>query len=161
MKKGEVLFSLLRIAIGLIFLWAFLDKLFGLNFATPPDKSWLAGVSPTASFLAYASKGTFSGFFHVLSGSIVVDCLYMAGLVAIGLSMIFGIFQKIAGYSGALMMALMYLSLFPSANNPLVDEHIVYLLLFLIFARGEAGLKFSLNKWWKRLSLTKKYSWLE
>ena len=32
----------IRIAMGFIFLWAFLDKVFGLGFATTSDKSWLA-----------------------------------------------------------------------------------------------------------------------
>ena len=42
-KKQEYILGLLRISIGLIFLWAFFDKLFGLGFATSFDKSWLAG----------------------------------------------------------------------------------------------------------------------
>ncbi|KAB8181764.1 hypothetical protein FH610_027020, partial [Microbispora catharanthi] len=29
-----------RIAIGWVFLWAFLDKLFGWGFATPTAKAW-------------------------------------------------------------------------------------------------------------------------
>ncbi|MEV4569763.1 hypothetical protein AB0K12_38895 [Nonomuraea sp. NPDC049419] len=43
-----------RIAIGWIFLWAFLDKTFGWGFATPSDRAWIAGGSPTTGFL----KGT-------------------------------------------------------------------------------------------------------
>ena len=50
-KKEEVIWSLLRISLGLIFLWVFFDKLFGLGFATLPDKSWLLGNSHTFGFL--------------------------------------------------------------------------------------------------------------
>ena len=33
----------LRIATGLVFLWAFLDKLLGLGYATPTDRAWING----------------------------------------------------------------------------------------------------------------------
>ena len=39
----------LRIALGFVFLWTFLDKTFGLGFATPAEKAWVTGASPTAS----------------------------------------------------------------------------------------------------------------
>jgi len=38
----------MRILLGIIFLWAFVDKLFGLGFATSSAKSWLGGASPTS-----------------------------------------------------------------------------------------------------------------
>ncbi len=44
-----------RIALGWIFLWAFLDKLFGWTFATPAGKGWLEGGSPTKGFLSGAA----------------------------------------------------------------------------------------------------------
>lgn len=44
----------IRIALGWVFLWAFLDKTFGLGFATPSAKSWLNGGSPTNGFLGSA-----------------------------------------------------------------------------------------------------------
>jgi thiosulfate dehydrogenase [quinone] large subunit len=36
----------IRLALGWVFLWAFLDKLFGLGHETAPAKSWLSGGSP-------------------------------------------------------------------------------------------------------------------
>lgn len=159
--KIESLWSLLRIALGFIFFWAFLDKLFGLNFATPPEKSWLVGVSPTAGFLEFAVKGTFATIFNSLSGNPLIDWLFMLGLLLIGLAMILGIGQKIAGYSGAILVFLIYLTQLPLKNNPLIDEHIIYILLFLIFAKNEVGHNFSLNKWWEKTDLVKKYKILK
>ncbi|WP_318272177.1 hypothetical protein [Microbispora triticiradicis] len=40
-----------RVAVGWVFLWAFLDKLFGWGFATPAAKAWINGGSPTTGFL--------------------------------------------------------------------------------------------------------------
>ncbi len=161
MKKTDASFSLLRIALGFIFFWAFIDKVWGLGFATTPDKSWAQGVSPTTGFLKFGAEGIFAPFFHSLAGNPFIDWLFMLGLLGIGLSLLLGIGLKIAGYSGALLMSLLYLSLFPSKNNPLVDEHIIYLLLFLIFAKGEVGHRLSLYEWWKQTALVKKYPVLQ
>ena len=40
------LLGLLRILMGWLFLWTFLDKTFGLGFATTAEKAWIAGGSP-------------------------------------------------------------------------------------------------------------------
>lgn len=146
---------------GFIFFWAFIDKLFGLGFATTADKSWLQGVSPTIGFLKFGVHGTFAAFFNSLAGNVLVDWLFMLGLFGIGLSLLLGIGTRIAGYSGALMMTLMYLSLLPPENNPILDEHIIYLFLFLIFATGEVGHRFGLFQWWKQTRLVKKYPVLQ
>jgi thiosulfate dehydrogenase [quinone] large subunit len=42
--------TLIRLSLGFVFLWAFLDKLFGLAYSTAPGRSWLEGVSPTKGF---------------------------------------------------------------------------------------------------------------
>src|SRR5689334_12004100 len=41
----------LRLLTGFVFLWAFLDKTFGLGYATASGKGWLDGGSPTKGFL--------------------------------------------------------------------------------------------------------------
>ena len=45
----------LRIGIGWIFLWGFLDKLFGFGFATARESAWLNGGSPTFGFLKFGT----------------------------------------------------------------------------------------------------------
>ena len=153
----DLIWELIRISLGFIMLWTFLDKLLGLGFATSKGSSWFDGVSPTAGFLKFGAEGPFSPLFQSLSGIFVVDLLFMGGLFLIGSSLILGIGIKIAGYSGALMMALIYLSLFPPENNPLIDEHIIYIILFLGLASAEKGRKYSLFGEWKKLEIVKKY----
>jgi len=62
-------FAVLRIATGLIFVWAFVDKLFGLGYATPAAKSWLSGGSPTKGFLGNVAVGPFQSMFHAWAGA--------------------------------------------------------------------------------------------
>lgn len=124
----------LRLVMGLIFLWAFVDKLFGLGFATTSEKSWLHGGSPTSGFLMNATKGPFVEFFKSLSGVAVVDWFFMAGLLFVGLTMVFNKFVTWGALAGSVMLVLMYLAVFPPANNPFLDEHIVYILVLIILA---------------------------
>ncbi|MBI2577711.1 MAG: hypothetical protein HYV77_02605, partial [Candidatus Wildermuthbacteria bacterium] len=50
-KSLQISLGIVRISIGWIFFWAFIDKLWGLGFATAAGNSWLNGGSPTTTFL--------------------------------------------------------------------------------------------------------------
>ncbi len=128
------IFSGLRLVMAFIFLWAFFDKLFGLGFATAPEKSWLHGGSPTAGFLLHGTHGPFAAFFQSLAGMPLVDWLFMLGLLFVGLSLLLQRWVKWGAFAGGAMMLLMFLAALPPENNPLVDEHIVYLLVLALIA---------------------------
>src|SRR3989344_912887 len=149
--QGKKVWALLRIALGWVFLWAFLDKLFGLGFATAKDKSWLAGGSPTAGFLKGAVTGPFADFYHSLSGSPIVDWLFMLGLLGLGLALVFGAAMRLAAWGGFVLMGLMYLALLWPANNPVIDEHIIYALALLGLYSVDAGKTWGVGKWWEKL----------
>lgn len=143
-KKLNLFLGILRITMGFLFLWAFFDKLFGLGFATCRDEktgvinyfcnsAWLFGGSPTFGFLKFGTHGPFALFFQSLAGNEFVDFLFMIGLLGIGLSLILGIFYKLGTFSGIVLLSLMYLAGFlPPKNNPIVDEHIIYILVLIV-----------------------------
>jgi len=158
---AETYIAITRITLGFIFLWAFFDKLFGLGFATSPGKAWIDGVSPTVGFLSHAVTGPFANWYHALAGNWLVDWLFMLGLLGIGLAFVFGVALKFAGYAGALLVALMYLSLIPPKQNPLVDEHIIYAFLLLFFATTTTKRRYSLDNVWQQLSFVKRYPLLQ
>ena len=129
MNKQKFVYLSLRLTMGFIFLWAFLDKTFGLGFATAPAKSWINGGSPTTGFLSFGTKGPFAEVFQNLAGVAVVDWLFMLGLLFVGTTLLFNKYVKWGCLVGMLMMILMWLAtLFPE-NNPIIDEHIIYLLV--------------------------------
>ncbi len=159
--KNNYYIAGLRISLGFIFLWAFLDKVFGLGFATTADKSWLAGGSPTSGFLGNAVHGPFAEIFHNMSGVIAVDWLFMLGLLLIGLALILGVGMKIATYTGSLLLLMMWLSLLPPSNNPIIDDHIIYILALFVLKNLEAGKVFGFGKIWSQSTIVKKFPILE
>lgn len=142
MKFERFLWAALRLSMGFIFFWAFVDKTFGLGFATVSEKAWINGGSPTFGFLSMATKGPFAEFFKSLAGVAVVDWLFMAGLLFVGVSLIVNRYVSLAGIAGAVMLLLMYFSLLWPENNPIIDDHIIYALVLGILALKSRSEKF-------------------
>ena len=158
----QYVLGLLRLIMGWIFLWAFVDKVFGLGFATTPDKAWLLGVSPTSGFLKFGVHGPFAGFYQSLAGIPLVDWLFMLGLLFVGVAFISGIFMRLASISGVAMLFLMYTAIGISpANNPFIDDHIVYILVMIILVLTNSGQFLGLGKWWANTSLVQKFRFLK
>ena len=72
----------IRLSLGWVFLWAFLDKTFGLGHETAGKDAWVNGGSPTKGFLAFAAAGPFEGMYHQIAGQAWADWLFMIGLSA-------------------------------------------------------------------------------
>ncbi|MDQ0365818.1 thiosulfate dehydrogenase [quinone] large subunit [Catenuloplanes indicus] len=157
---GEVTWAVTRVGLGFVFLWAFLDKLFGLGKSTPAEKAWLNGGQPTKGFLA-GVEGPFAGVFNAMSGNVLLDWLFMAGLAGIGVALILGIGMRIAAVSGVLMMVLMWAASLPIATNPFLDDHLIYALVIAGLAATGAGLRYSLAATWAKVPLVGKAPWLK
>jgi thiosulfate dehydrogenase [quinone] large subunit len=162
----------IRLSLGWTFLWAFLDKTFALGFATGKDAAtgavdyfgpaaWINGASPTEGFLSFGTSGPLAGFYQGLAGNAVVDWLFMVGLLGIGLALMLGIGMRIAAVSGALMLLMMWSAALLPANNPFMDDHIVYALALGLLALLGAGKTWGLGKQWERLPLVQKHGWLK
>lgn len=159
--NSRIVWEFLRLVMGWIFLWAFLDKLFGLGFSTPAENSWLNGVSPTLGYLKFATHGVFGNFFQTIAGSGVVDVLFMGGMLLVGVALTLGIGMKIATWSGTLMMFLIFISSMPPEHNPLVDEHVVYILVLLGLNQVGGGQRLGLADWWGKTRLVRRWPILQ
>ncbi len=89
-KAGGIAIAALRVSLGFVFLWAFLDKTFGLGYATPNEKSWISGGSPTKGFLSHVDVGPLQSAFNNIAGTWWADWLFMLGLLTIGVALILG-----------------------------------------------------------------------
>jgi thiosulfate dehydrogenase [quinone] large subunit len=148
----------LRISLGWVFLWAFLDKLFGLGHETASKAAWINGGSPTSGFLGHATTGPFADFYQNIAGQAWADWLFMIGLAGIGTALIAGIAMRIAAASGALLLVLMWTAVLPPENNPFMDDHLIYALTLIALALANAGHVLGLGKAWERIPLVQKYS---
>jgi thiosulfate dehydrogenase (quinone) large subunit len=158
-SAARYLLAGIRLALGWVFLWAFLDKLFGFGIATPAAKSWLNGGSPTKGFLG-SSKGPFADVFHSIAGNGVIDVLFMAALLAIGVALILGIGMRLAAGAGALVLVLMWAAVLPPSTNPFMDDHLVYAAVLVVLALVGAGNTLGLGRVWTATPLVRRVPWL-
>jgi thiosulfate dehydrogenase [quinone] large subunit len=170
-KTAARALAALRIATGFVFLWAFLDKTFGLNYSTPTAKAWIHGGSPTKGFLASVDVGPFQGFFHDIAGTGWANWLFMLSLLGIGLALVLGIGLRIAAGAAVVLLAMMWFAEYPLAQhtskgepsgstNPVTDYHFVYAVAAVVLALTYAGHTWGLGKRWASLPIVQKNRWL-
>jgi len=176
-KLGWVMLSVTRIALGFVFLWAFLDKLIGLGFSTCRtvaddasftidamcEKAWLSGGHVTEGYLVYGGNpnSPFHDFFVNLGDDRWTDWPFMLGLLGVGVALMLGIGTKIGAWAGSAMLLFMYMTqMFPS-TNPILDEHIIYILAIVAIVSLElTRQKVGLGGWWRKLPIVQKNQWL-
>ena len=159
-KAFRYVAAALRLSLGWIFLWAFLDKTFGLGHETASKAAWIHGGSPTEGFLKFGAAGPFKSFYNDIAGATWADWLFMIGLLGIGVALIAGVAMRIAAVAGATMLVLMWTVVLPPANNPFMDEHIIYALVLVALALVSAGDTIGLGKMWVKLPFVKNHGWL-
>ena len=157
----------LRIAFGLTFLWAFVDKLLALGFSTGRaddgtvdrfgDAAWIHGGSPTEGFLKFGADGPFKGFYNSIAGSAWADALFMLGLLAIGLVLMLGIGMRIGTLAGALLYLMMWTVALPPDTNPVLDDHILGALSMIVLLGFHAGDVWGFGRQWTSTHLVKRF----
>lgn len=150
----------LRLSLGWVFLWAFLDKTFGLGHETAGKDAWVNGGSPTKGFLAFAASGPFEGMYHQIAGQAWADWLFMLGLLGIGVGLLLGIAMRVTAASGALLLVLMWTVVLPPANNLFMDDHLIYALVLVLLAAIGAGHTLGLGARWEQISMVRRRPWL-
>ncbi|WP_165986002.1 DoxX family protein [Streptomyces sp. YIM 98790] len=161
----------LRIATGLVFFWAFLDKTFGLGYATPSERAWIEGASPAEGYLRGVSAGPLEATFHSWAGDLWADWMFMFGMLGCGLALVLGVALRPTAVAGSAMMLMLWLSQWPPAKelsdgspsmstNPLIDQHVVYAAVMIAVAACGAGRVWGLERVWTRLPFVDRRPWL-
>jgi thiosulfate dehydrogenase [quinone] large subunit len=153
------LWAVVRLGMAWTFLWPFLDKLFGLGHQTTSAQAWINGGNPTKGFLS-GSVGAFSGFYQGIAGAGIVNWLFMIGLLALAISLSFGIAMRFAAAAGAVMLVLMWSASLPPSDDLFLDNHIIYALLLVGLALVGAGNTLGLGHRWTQTSLVQRHRWL-
>jgi thiosulfate dehydrogenase [quinone] large subunit len=156
----------LRLAMGFIFMWAFLDKTFALGFSTGrveggnidffgQGAGWLNGGSPTNGFLS-GSRGPLASFWHSLAGDTWVNWVFMGALAAMGIALLLGIGLRIAAVGGSILLLSMWSVAMLPGGNPFVDSHLIYILVLVVLALTAAGHTWGLGARWSRTRLVQR-----
>jgi len=156
----------LRLSMGFIFMWAFLDKLFALGFSTgrleggnidffAQGGAWLNGGSPTRGFLS-GSRGPLASFWQGLAGDAWVNWLFMGALLAVGVALLLGIGLRAAAVGGSVLLLSMWSVAMLPNSNPFVDSHIIYALVLVVLALTAAGDTWGLGERWGRTRLVQR-----
>ncbi len=148
--------ALLRIGVGIIFLWAGLDKLLGsgpkgfsaagfLSHATGGTLGWpfVTGTpaegtifNPTHDFWVSLSQNA--------TAMTVVNFLVVAGELGIGIALVLGLFTRFAAIMGTLMMLLFFVAAWEFSNG-IVNQHLTYALVCAAIAGLGAGNYYGLD----------------
>jgi thiosulfate dehydrogenase [quinone] large subunit len=166
-RAGAVTAALLRLGLGLLYLWAFVSQAFGVLYTntTNPDaahpsygwhfsydasKGWISSGfnhSPTAAFV-----GTLHGPLAFIPRKLptgVVDAGWMVAIGGLGIALTLGIAMTIAGWGGFLLNVIIWFSAFPPQNNPVLDgEHMAFAFGILLLMFLQAGTYWGVGRWW-------------
>jgi thiosulfate dehydrogenase [quinone] large subunit len=160
-KAVRYVWAGLRIALGWTFLWAFIDKVFGLGHGTEAKAAWINGGSPTQGFLKFGAAGPFKGFYNTIAGTPWADWLFMAALAALGVALLLGIGLRVAAVAGGLLFVMMWTAVLPPENNLFMDDHLIDAAVLAGIALTAAGDTAGLGRAWARLPIVQRLPWLK
>lgn len=176
-RGGARTAALLRIGLGLMYLWAFLAQGFGIGYSNvkssvppPSDSAAPAVVKYGWNFSYDASAGWISsGFKHSPSeayltknmhgpiGTVlgdlptgVTDFGWIFALGGLGIALTFGLFSRIAGWGGLALNLIIWFGAFPPSTNPVIDgEHMAFAFSILLLMWIYASNYWGLGRWWR------------
>ncbi|MDP2696134.1 MAG: DoxX family membrane protein [bacterium] len=147
-KSTKIIILLSRLTLGWLMFYAGITKVL--------DPTWSA-----AGYLNNAK--TLTGFFQWLAQPNILPFINFInewGLTLLGVSLLLGAFVKLSSWLGVLLMLLYYLpaSVFPYVDHGfLVDEHIIYILVLILFTNVKAGRIWGLDDWLAKLPLCQRW----
>lgn len=130
-KLQKISIFLLRVAMGVLFFYAGITKVLNPNWSAA---GYLNNAKTFPSFFQWFSSPQNIGWINFVNEW---------GLTLIGISLLLGVFVKWASIVNVPLMLLYYLPVLEFPYIPphsfLVDEHIIYLLAFVVFYAFHAG----------------------
>ena len=148
-KSSKFLLFFLRISLGWFYLYAGVTKIL--------NPGW------TSEEYIKSAK-TFASLYNVFLNPTllpIVNFVNEWGLTLLGISLITGICVRSSSILGAFLMLLYYFVIldFPylNPNSFLVDQHIIFTLVLLLFANLRAGRVWGLENWCSNLLVCSKF----
>ena len=70
----------------------------------------------------------------------ILDPFYMAMLLFVVVSLLSGVMVRFGSIAGIIFVISIYFSLIPLSNNPIIDDDIIYAIIFLMLIFTNAGI---------------------
>jgi len=155
LSRGQgVAVAIMRIAMGIVFLWAGLEKAIGtagwtaagfLGHATGGTLGWpFVSGDAAASTVFNPTHDFWVGLSTNPSLMAAVNFLVVFGELAIGAALILGLATRFAAICGTLMMVLFFFAAWDFALG-IVNEHLIYALITAFLGYIGAGRYFGLD----------------
>jgi thiosulfate dehydrogenase [quinone] large subunit len=150
--------AVLRVVVGIVFLWAGLEKAIGTGLGT-----WTAD-----GFLQFGTAGTLGwpfvsgtvadgtvfnptqAFWAGLAGNGVISYLVPLGQIGIGLSLIFGLFTRFGAAMGTLMMLIFAIAAWDFEFG-IVNQHLTYAVVTAFLGYIGAGYYYGVDGYLARM----------
>jgi len=135
-KNIKLSFLFLRLVLGGLYFYAGITKVLNPSWSA---KGYLMSAKNFVSFYSWLSNP------QILP---IVNFLNAWGLTLLGLSLILGIFVRLGSFLGIILM-LLYYFVFPfpkpNPNSFIVDDHIIYVFILILFIAIKAGRFYGLD----------------
>lgn len=172
-RAGAITAALLRIGLGLLYLWAFLaqglgvgytnsdapaaataapvDITYGWHFSYDADNGWITSGfehSPTGGYVDKAHGPTAWIVQDLPTG--VDDLGWIFAIGGLGIALTFGLFSRIAGWGGMLLNLIIWFAGFPPSSNPVLDgEHMAFAFSIFLLMWLQASNYWGFGRWWR------------
>ena len=169
-RTHQVGVAVLRIAVGIIFFWAGLDKVLGsgpggfsaagfLKGATAGTLGWPFVTGTPAAGTIYNPTHDFWVSLAGNAGAMsVVNILVQVGELGIGVALILGLLTRFGAAMGALMMLFFFFAAW-SFSNGVVNQHLTYMVVCLALYGLGAGKYYGLDGWFSGTTFAKSKAW--
>jgi thiosulfate dehydrogenase (quinone) large subunit len=149
-KAQQGAIAVLRVATGIVFLTAGLEKFLGDKPFTAAG--FLKGATTGTPYLGTAAEGTVYNpthdFWVNLAGNAtlmpIINWLVVAGEITIGALLILGLFTRFAAVAGTLMMALFFLATWDFSHG-VINEQAMYGIVAAVLGIVAAGRYYGLD----------------
>jgi len=182
LRRTGWVWGVLRLAMGWIFLWSFLDRFFGLGFSTcritarvaedPSqvggidylcDDSFMQGGSAVYNFLTFNAARSHTGdWFSWMAPADaatqnVWDLIFMLALLGAGVALLLGVLVRVAAIGAAILLVFIHLAaLVWPAGNPFLTYQLVYAIVLVGIAVADAGRFLGVGRWWTSLPVVER-----
>ena len=147
--------AILRIAVGIIFLWAGLEKVLGsgpegfdaagfLEFGTAGSLAWPFVGEPVEGAVYNPTQGLWTALAANEGAMSIINILVPWGQIGIGISLVLGLLTRFGAVMGFLMMLFFFFAAWEFAHG-IVNQHLTYAVVCLALAGLGAGRYFGLD----------------